>query len=136
MIGSQHCMTCELHSNGCRRERISKISTQVAPLAVSGNVISKATPLYLPLQRKRKMCEELLKNSVRVSVASHWSLGAAFDEARSGCETVLVCAAADTLVHPVCVFVCLFVFVSSLDVQLLPYCCGCHTGPYLQLSYL
>jgi len=36
------------------RERVSEISAQVAPLAVSGNVISKETPLYFPQQRKKE----------------------------------------------------------------------------------
>jgi hypothetical protein len=59
VIGSQLCVTCELRSDGVgereiEREIFSEISAQVAPLAVSGNVISKETPLYFPLQRKKR----------------------------------------------------------------------------------
>jgi hypothetical protein len=52
---------------------MSQVSTQLAPLAVSGNGVSKVTPLFLPVQRKRQVYlilirKEFLQNSLRTLV--------------------------------------------------------------------
>jgi hypothetical protein len=86
------------------KERETELVRSVAPLAVSGNDIGKETALYLPLQRKRKMCKELVENSVRMSVSSHWSVCAEFGEWRADLAAVIVCQIAHIIVFvPVCV---------------------------------
>jgi len=64
------------------------------------------------------MCKELLKNSVRMSVGSHWFVRAEFGEWCAARTTVMVCQIAHGLVLYVCVGVCV---CHCYNFQLLPY---------------